>query len=550
MNMIKAFLKENLYLLILWALCLIGLHFFVGHYSNILLDVGREVYYPQRILEGKVLYKDLFNIYGPFSYLFNAGLFKIFGVNLKTFYIAGYICAFFIVTAVFLIAKNFLSKFLSFAMGIFTIATGICTVHLFNYTFPYSWGMLYGTVFSLYSLFFLIKFCKEDKKVLYLYLSSFLGGCAVCNKYDFILFTVIILAITLGTKNIKTIIISLFSFVLIPVLCFSFLFFQGLTIGHLLINSKIITDMINTDSLKYFYQHSGVYFSFPILIYWIINFIKSALCLFTIAFGLKYYKKNNELCFFIVLLGIFLTYFLANPAIFSFLIGITVILFVICFKTIKSTKATIVLILSTIALSLKSFWGLTPLNYGNYYCVMVLIAFCTLFTHGLKKDYQNTFSIFLLVISLWFGILGGKQLSSLNYCIETKKGEIFTSEYFGKPINETIKYFKNNKAESFVIFPEGLIINFLCEKTSIGDDFYNSLLPLYVETFGEKQIIEHFEKNKPYFIVFNNLNMQDYNKGFICKDYALDFCGSIYKNYLPDKSIGDDFGFYIFKKAP
>ena len=74
----KTFIKENFYLFILWILCGICLYMSVGHYNNIMLDVGREVYYPEQILNGKILYKDLFVIYVPFAYLFNFILFKIF----------------------------------------------------------------------------------------------------------------------------------------------------------------------------------------------------------------------------------------------------------------------------------------------------------------------------------------------------------------------------------------------------------------------------------------------------------------------------------------
>ena len=47
------------------------------HNIGLIIDCGREVYYPQEILNGKVLYKDLFNIYSPFAYLFNAFLFLL-----------------------------------------------------------------------------------------------------------------------------------------------------------------------------------------------------------------------------------------------------------------------------------------------------------------------------------------------------------------------------------------------------------------------------------------------------------------------------------------
>ena len=140
----KEILRENKYLLILWILCIAGLIFFCGHYSGILIDFGREVYYPQQILEGKILYKDLFNIYGPLAYQINAILYKIFRAKLSTLYASGCICSILTVSGIYLIAKRFLSRFLSFCIGVFTIAVGVTATNIFNFHFPYSWAMLYG----------------------------------------------------------------------------------------------------------------------------------------------------------------------------------------------------------------------------------------------------------------------------------------------------------------------------------------------------------------------------------------------------------------------
>ena len=59
--------------------------------GNLFVDCGREAYIPMQILKGEVLYKDIFNIYAPLSYLFNAFLFKLFGENLQVLYFAGFI---------------------------------------------------------------------------------------------------------------------------------------------------------------------------------------------------------------------------------------------------------------------------------------------------------------------------------------------------------------------------------------------------------------------------------------------------------------------------
>ena len=104
--------KETLkYFIPLIFITLVVLGITYSHHNGLIIDCGREAYYPQKILNGKVLYKDLFNIYGPFSYIFNAILFKIFGNNSNTLYIAGSFCAFGIISTLFYIVVSIKKKY-------------------------------------------------------------------------------------------------------------------------------------------------------------------------------------------------------------------------------------------------------------------------------------------------------------------------------------------------------------------------------------------------------------------------------------------------------
>ena len=545
----EKFLQKNVYLITLWILCAVALVFFMGHYGNIWLDVGREVYYPERVLAGKILYKDLFVIYGPLAYLWNAVLYKILGTSLSTLYISGVLCSFAIVTAIYLIATRFLNKFLSFAIGIFTLATGVCSTTLFNFTFPYSWAMLYGTVLSLYSLLCLFKLCETQKNK-YLYLAAFLSGAAVACKYDFLLYSLIVGFIILKSRDIKIILKSLLAFCSVPLLAFGFLFVQGLNIQDILYTVKILKSMTETHALDYFYKHSGVYFSLPILIYWVENFIKVSVGLGLTCSGVYLWRKNSELASFIVVVGVIVTYFLTNPAIFAFLIGAVIILALVTCKKIVMVKPLSLLVLSAVALSIKSLWGLTPLNYGNYYCALVLMAFCgVLFTLLKKDEYQKAMGIFILTVSLWFGIFYARQLPVLQTKIDSLRGDIYTTEEHASVINETLSLLNSTPQNtSVVVYPEGLIVNFLSKTSRISDDYFNSLLPLYVETFGEQVIIDNFEQSMPNYILFTNQNMSDYNSGYICRDYAQEFCKSVMKKYRHLGTFGEDFGIAVFKK--
>jgi hypothetical protein len=53
-------------------------------WPDLLVDFGRELYVPWQLTEGKVLYKDIASLFGPFSQYLNAMWFTFFGVSLTT----------------------------------------------------------------------------------------------------------------------------------------------------------------------------------------------------------------------------------------------------------------------------------------------------------------------------------------------------------------------------------------------------------------------------------------------------------------------------------
>ena len=50
------------YLIAIWILLIIAIISTYAHHGHLILDCGREVYYPTQVLLGKVLYKDIFNM--------------------------------------------------------------------------------------------------------------------------------------------------------------------------------------------------------------------------------------------------------------------------------------------------------------------------------------------------------------------------------------------------------------------------------------------------------------------------------------------------------
>lgn len=74
----------------LWAVLFWGTW---GHWGNVTIDCGREMYVPAALLEGKTLYSDVWYLYGPAAPYFNRMLFGVFGTHLNVLYWAGALSA-------------------------------------------------------------------------------------------------------------------------------------------------------------------------------------------------------------------------------------------------------------------------------------------------------------------------------------------------------------------------------------------------------------------------------------------------------------------------
>lgn len=532
------------YLFVLCVLTVIALVFFCGHYTGVLIDFGREVYYPEQILNGQLLYKDLFNIYGPLAYQINAVLYKLFGIKLSTLYFAGCVCSVLVVSGIYLIAKRFLSKFLSFCIGIFTISVGVCVTSIFNFHFPYSWAVLYGLVSFLYSLYFLLKF-NNGKKESYLIISSLLAGISMTCKYDFLLYGLMVLFFIIKYKSYK----SFGSFLLVPVISFGVLFLQGLGIFDVLNTFSIVKTMAQTNSLAYFYQNSGVYFHPKSIPMSLVLFLQCAIPLCGIFLGAYLFEKRKVVSIIISIFSyiVFLLLFVDNYKIaFGFLPIFLIIFAALSYRKFNSNL--LILIIASICVGVKVFWVLLLQSYGNYFISIILISVVALLFKYLPKKLEKTAGIYLLLASLIILMFNIPFLEKTKNKITTSKGTIYTSKNLAQSSNDLIKFLEKDtsKNDVILILPEGLMINFLSQRKS--DGFYNSLLPLYVETFSQEKLIEYYQKEKPQYIIFNNLNMKDYYFNYICEDYALNFCRFVLQNYNQEKIIGDKFRYLIFKK--
>ena len=516
--MTNDFLKKYWHVLLYNLLILICFILGYGKFGNIIVDSFREAYIPEQIIRGQVLYKNIFSIYAPFAYLFNALLYLIFGIKLKLLYFAGLAGTLVITNLIFKIAKMFMNKNCALAIVLFFISASVLSPNVFNMFFPYSFGILYGLMFVLASLY-----CALKQKYPAAYLFS---AFSVCSKYEFILLLPLLIYMS-GKKDFwKNLIALIIPFIVV----YAPIFISGATLEDLFVTLNWILTMSSSKTMYWFYSVTGLVFRPELIPVYLINLLK-----ISIPVAIMYFIKSYLIIPFVFIY----LYFFVSPEILVFAFPLILVLFALKYKTLSTNQKLV--IMASLLISMKIFFALTLKSYGIYFIPFALIPIVILTPEKLKKSLIIT----LVLSSIVLGIQNTKALWSKKVKIQTERGVIYTEPYYGNTINELIRYIGKNSKDTVLVYPEGLVVNFLTGCPS--DNKFYSLIPLYIETFGEDLIIKRLEIKKPKYIVISNYNTSDYYYAHFGGDYAGELYLYIINNYELKKQIKNEFYFQIYE---
>ena len=135
---------------------LYGLAFSWQRWGNPLVDCGREMQQPLRLIGGEVLYSDIRHIYGPLSPHLNALLYSIFGASLNALYGSGIASAVIILAACYWLSRNLMGPWPALATTLSVM--WLCAFkQAGNYFLPYSYNALHGCALGMVMLAFAVK---------------------------------------------------------------------------------------------------------------------------------------------------------------------------------------------------------------------------------------------------------------------------------------------------------------------------------------------------------------------------------------------------------
>ncbi len=555
--MLKIEKKDWITLAILALFVFTGLALFWGKQGHIIIDIGREYFISEQVMNGEVLYKDIFNIYGPLAYQMNAILFKIFGSRVATLYIFGNAAAALLIFCIYALSRQFLERKFSFFIALYSAFIGIYKGLIFNYVMPYSSAVVYGMIAVCLSLIFLARYTKIGN-IKNFYISLIFAGASVAFKYDFLPYLLIFPYIAFFVKKIsfREVYIAVVCALIVPVLSFSNLVVLGLSFRDIIYNYELFKRIAQAPSLIYFYKSTGIYFNGNYVFQNVVHTICGIILAFASWFVLKLLKKiPNKFVSALIGAGLFFLFLSVSAHLqmsyrVTFLPALVLLLLLIKFKSVYKNPPEFIFVCSALLISFKSLMYLAVSIYGIYYVPFLLTALMILLKNYYIKDESNLktiFAVWVLIIALPAVSYEINKAFSLKYRIGTEKGDIpaasgeQSSKLLIKKILET-----TDKDDKIVILPEGQFINYLTGRKT--DSFYNNLVPMYVEAFGEEAIIDNYSKNMPEYFVINDRDTSQYGKSTMCIDYAQNLCVWIFKNYHVTYKIVGEPQFTILRK--
>jgi hypothetical protein len=112
-------------------------------WGDLTVDCGREMYVPAVLAQGRVLYRDVWFLYGPAAPYFNSWLYRLFGMQLSVLYCAGSLAALGSAGFLYLAGVRLAAPLAGWTAGAVVLLESFAP-SLFCFPLPYSFSAAYG----------------------------------------------------------------------------------------------------------------------------------------------------------------------------------------------------------------------------------------------------------------------------------------------------------------------------------------------------------------------------------------------------------------------
>jgi len=568
------------------------LYFTWFKWGDLLIDTFRDPLVVLKIINGKVLYRDIFYEYGLFTPYFLTLICKIFGFHLNTFVGCGIVITLLTSWLLYKISRFFLDEIISGLVVftfLFVFAFGFyCYNGIFNFILPYSFAAIFLVSFICLATYFFIRFIFEEKTVYLLFLSIALLFALLCRiEMALLVCAGFIIAGNLAAfRNRRINRAQLWVLLLAPLFLgflvyFIFLFkmkafmgFKESIFDHILAirNNPFVLRGLGLNDLSGNILHMLK----SLFIHLSILFLLGAGSYEVSSFFLK--EKKSRLRLFLAVILIILAFVFAGEFVKDFLqyrclplilLAGASLFFIKTFRSpdYKMEVSSFALFLVSMIMIMRNFFNTGPYLYGFYLLDLGLICYYAFFfktLYGwLEKKLKfspepllfSIVAVFFITVSFsWWG-LSSQLYRMRTVSIRSPRGVFITwNNDVTRRCWEAIDYLNKNtdKQDTVIVLPEGGGINFFSERKNPLR--YANIMPQNISMAGEDKIISQVFESHADYIVITQRSTLEYGAASFGVDYAINLNSWIKENYELIKLFGpypytsDEFGIALFKR--
>ena len=571
----KSFAKQVRWHALSWSILVaIGMCLFVQSYQrwgHPIIDLGRDLYLPSEIIDGRVLYRDVLYNYGPIAPYFLAGIVAVFGDSLHVFEVTGIFIGLATMAVLYAIGvrlagiiNGFFSALLFLGLNFFAYSTWGC-----NFVLPYSYASTLSMALALWSLFFLIQYLYGSKanvsfawSVVFLFLTLFTK-----QEVGFAIGMVHVIAWGAHKVSFRMIAGVMIAAILFFIV-FIWIFHARSPVEHELFRENIAKLTGSGTSSSFFKLISGLDQPGTKFLSLLKSTSKALLLIIHAWFigASPAWTQSRRWLGIILRTGstvvlVWLLVLWAEPQLFQVAQVVAVIL--LPYFLIKDRSDPLLLLASLVVFtSLRILLEYHPLWYGFYLSVPAYPFLVYLLGERVPKLISSSrlTGAMMAFIGIWlivnFQLAMADVYRNKNSILVTPKG-IMRDFSIGRAeaLTDFISYAREHfsKSQSMVVFPEGISLNyFIGANNPIA---YQNFIPPEIDSpTTEIRMVDELQAAQPDYVVVLTRNLHEFGKQEFGGDYAIKIRKWIQDSYVFEREFGgpqkNAWRMVLFRKKP
>jgi hypothetical protein len=478
-------------LIILWATLF---HATWATWGSLTVDSGHEMYVPTVLSEGKMLYRDVWFMYGPAAPYFNSFLFRLFGVHLNVLYWAGSLSALGSAFFLYLTGLRLSSWMAGWTAGAVLLLEAFHPT-IFSFPLPYSYSAVYGCLIACLFLWLAVS-GATSKGWGWMFAASMAAAVALLLKLEFgtaSYLTLALLIVTRGLqqrswKSVRTDLLAILPGVVICALVIRWM----ISIGGV---NFILQENFMTWPTSYFMKVYGKFWlahtGFSLSASAFVEAAKGTLVLVGFWQGLQLFltrrrvKRSSRVLRAVLFLGT-LTYlaiyiprydilrmlfFPQEMVLYVTVAALGAFLFFWRQLELQRAPGMVLLLICTSLLAFRILLKTTPWDYAIYYNGPAVLSFLLLVRPLVPRDGAARRSVFLAELLVCLGCVAVPALYTKSVVSETadwvplttERGTINVKPNLAAQYRAGIRFMKekNAKGEAVLSVPEDVSLYFL-----------------------------------------------------------------------------------------